>query len=161
MKSTIAAALIACLVLGCAANKPRQDAAAASSQGASTNLVLSGDTLFAFGKSGIADLSGSGRAQLDAFAAGLVAQPFELVRVVGHSDRIGSDKANMALSKRRAESVRDYLAQRGVPADRIIATGLGAYRPVVACERERGQALVDCLAPNRRVEISVVPKPPR
>lgn len=153
MRSIALAMLAIGLAAGCA-SKSRQDSAPPPSA-ASMDLTLSGDALFAFGKAGIDDLSSTGREQLDAFAAKLAENPVELIRIVGHTDRIGSDKANMVLSTRRAHSVRDYLVQRGVPEAKIIATGRGAYQPVAKCETERGQALIDCLAPNRRVEITV------
>src|SRR3546814_1945318 len=81
---------------------------------------LSTDGLFAFGKSEIADDGVEGRDQSDAFAADLLAgPPYEIVHVIGHSDRIGNADANVALSTRRANSVRDYLLEKGVPADKI------------------------------------------
>ena len=78
-----------------------------------------------------------------------------MINVIGHSDRIGNDKANLALSTRRAEAVRDYLVARGVQAGLITAVGRGSIEPVVECTAERGEALVACLAPNRRVEVRV------
>ena len=121
------------------------------------NQKLSTDGLFAFGKSEIS-VDGEGRAQLDAFAADLLAgPPYEIVHVIGHSDRIGNADANVALSTRRANSVRDYLVDKGVPADRITAVGRGSVEPVVECEDQEREALIACLAPNRRVEIRVVP----
>ena len=122
------------------------------------NQKLSTDGLFAFGKSEIAADGIEGRAQLDAFAADLLAgPPFEIVHVIGHSDRIGNAAANVALSTRRANSVRDYLVEKGVPADRITAVGRGSVEPVAECEDQDRDALIACLAPNRRVEIRVVP----
>jgi OOP family OmpA-OmpF porin len=119
---------------------------------------LSADGLFAFGKSSLDDLSDAGRAQLDAFAASLLGgAPYEIVHVIGHSDRIGNAAANLQLSNRRAESVRDYLVQKGVPAERITAVGRGSVEPVVECGEMAREALIECLAPNRRVEIRVVP----
>ena len=54
-------------------------------------------------------------------------------------------------------SARDYLVQAGVPAEKITAVGRGSVEPVVDCGAgERGQAQIDCLAPNRRVEVKVV-----
>ncbi|MDN5782650.1 MAG: OmpA family protein [Luteimonas sp.] len=118
---------------------------------------LSADGLFAFGKSSLDDLSDEGRAQLDGFAADLIGgAPYEIVHVIGHSDRIGNAKANLDLSNRRAESVRDYLVQKGVPAERITAVGRGSVEPVVECEDQARDALIACLAPNRRVEIRVI-----
>ncbi len=119
---------------------------------------LSADGLFAFGKASLDDLSDAGRAQLDTFAAGLLGgAPYEIVHVIGHSDRIGNARSNLQLSNRRAESVRDYLVQKGVPAARITAVGRGSVEPVVECEDQDRNALIACLAPNRRVEIRVVP----
>ncbi|MCW5581482.1 MAG: OmpA family protein [Luteimonas sp.] len=117
---------------------------------------VSADGLFAFGKAAI-DETSDGAAALDALAAKLAAgpHPVRVVNVIGHSDRIGSDKANLALSTRRAEAVRDYLVARGVEAGLITAVGRGSIEPVVACEGERGDALIACLAPNRRVEVRV------
>ena len=102
-------------------------------------------------------MSDEGRAQLDGFATALLGgRPYEMVHVIGHSDRIGNDKANLDLSTRRAASVRDYLVQKGVPANRITAVGRGSVEPVVECEDKDRQALIACLAPNRRVEIRVI-----
>lgn len=118
---------------------------------------LSADGLFAFGRASIEDFSADGRASLDDIARRVAEahRPLDVVHVIGHSDRIGNDRANLRLSEQRANAVRDYLVTQGVPADRITAVGRGAVEPVVTCERERGQALVDCLAPNRRVELQV------
>ncbi|WP_187775634.1 OmpA family protein [Luteimonas suaedae] len=117
---------------------------------------LSADGLFAFGKASIDDFSPEGRMALDDLATRLTGErPLEMVHVIGHSDRIGNDRANLKLSTRRAEAVREYLIDRGVPEDRITAVGRGSVEPVVECDGDRGQALVDCLAPNRRVEVRV------
>jgi len=119
---------------------------------------LSADGLFAFGKGDLADISDSGRAELDSFAAILLAgAPFEVVHVIGHSDRIGNATANLDLSTRRARSVREYLVQQGVPADRITAVGRGSVEPLAECGDREREALIECLAPDRRVEIRVVP----
>jgi outer membrane protein OmpA-like peptidoglycan-associated protein len=77
------------------------------------------------------------------------------VTVVGHTDRIGSDAANMALSQRRAQSVRDALVSNGVAASSIRAVGAGESQPVVQCGEGSRNEVVACLAPNRRVEIAV------
>lgn len=117
---------------------------------------LSSDSLFAFGKATLDDMSEEGRAQLDALVAGLAERPYDKVHVIGHSDRIGNDKANLDLSTRRANAVRYYLVQRGVPADKITAVGRGSVEPVVECEDQDREALIACLAPNRRVDVKVV-----
>ncbi|WP_158238425.1 MULTISPECIES: OmpA family protein [Luteimonas] len=117
---------------------------------------LGADGLFAFGKASVRDIGPEGRAELDALAARLTGnRPLEIVHVIGHSDRIGTAQANLRLSNRRADAVRDYLVEQGVPADRITAVGRGDVEPVIECTSERGEALVACLAPNRRVEVRV------
>lgn len=120
---------------------------------------LSADSLFAFGKADLSNLSETGRGELDALAnKALANDSLNTIHVIGYSDRIGNHKSNLALSTRRANAVRDYLIQRGVPAEQITAIGRGSIEPVVECKTEKGQALIDCLAPNRRVEIRVVPR---
>ncbi len=116
---------------------------------------LSADGLFAFGKSGIDDLSDEGRVALDELAARLAERPVEIVHVIGHSDRLGSPTAIHRVSSERANAVRDYLIERGVPEERITAVGRGAVEPVVECEGRASQETIDCLAPNRRVEVRV------
>ena len=73
--------------------------------------------------------------------------------VIGHTDRIGSDQSNLALSQRRADTVRAFLVREGVPAAAISATGMGELKPVKQCEDSMESELVACLQPNRRVEI--------
>lgn len=87
------------------------------------------------------------RPVLDAFAGGLGSEPQMRVRVVGHTDNTGSDAINDPLSLRRAESVRDYLSDRGVAAGRIEVSGRGSREPVATNDTAEGRAK------NRRVEI--------
>ncbi|PWG63873.1 OmpA family protein [Spiribacter halobius] len=75
------------------------------------------------------------------------------VRVIGHTDRIGSAEDNQRLSRQRAESVASYLESRPeTDGVEIEAVGRGENDPVVTCEDDLGrEALIECLAPNRRV----------
>ncbi len=73
------------------------------------------------------------------------------VDVYGHTDSIGSDAYNQALSERRATSVADYLASHGVQAARIATRGYGKTQPIASNDTEEGRAA------NRRVEIKIVP----
>lgn len=130
-------------------------AAAAPQPVAPTRFELSADALFAFGKHGAGDILPKGREQLAEIAEKLKGGSDVSITVVGHTDRIGSDAANQLLSERRAQTVRGYLAERGVPAASISARGQGESEPVVQCEEQNRTALIACLAPNRRVEISV------
>jgi len=82
---------------------------------------------------------------LDKLAAGLDAS-HQLV-IVGHTDSTGNDAANQTLSLHRAESVRDYLAGKGIAAARVQVSGEGERQPVA------DNSTADGRARNRRVEI--------
>jgi outer membrane protein OmpA-like peptidoglycan-associated protein len=69
------------------------------------------------------------------------------VQIVGHTDATGGDAINDPLSLDRARSVRNYLVDRGVSAQRIAVDGRGAREPVASNSTEQGRAQ------NRRVEI--------
>ncbi len=84
---------------------------------------------------------------LDQFAQGLGQQPGMQVMVMGYTDSTGNDAINNPLSLARANSVRDYLAGRGVNASIIRTEGRGAHDPVASNATEAGRAQ------NRRVEI--------
>lgn len=117
--------------------------------------ILSADALFAFDR---AELSSSGRTSLYEVAGTLRRQGDRLrsVRIVGYTDRLGSDSYNRELSQRRADAVKAYLVSQGIPEDRVVAEGAGDTDPVKACHDLGHVPLVACLAPNRRVEISVL-----
>jgi OOP family OmpA-OmpF porin len=87
----------------------------------------------------------------------------EVIIGVGYTDRIGPDAYNLALSQRRAQAVKDYLVSKGIEPNRIYTEGKGKANPVKQCPdpsakgevRNRTQ-LIQCLQPNRRVEVEVV-----
>jgi OOP family OmpA-OmpF porin len=81
----------------------------------------------------------------------------KVVLVSGHTDRLGSQQYNQKLSEKRAEAVKTYLESKGVPADKIQATGYGKTTPVkFGCDDKlKRKELIACLAPNRRVVIEV------
>ena len=114
---------------------------------------LSADALFAFAKYGADDILPKGREELAAVAEQLKGADSMSIRVVGHTDRIGSDASNQLLSQRRAQTVREFLVDHGVAASAITAEGRGESEPVKDCEEQARTALIACLAPNRRVEI--------
>ncbi len=123
-------------------------------------VTLSSDVLFEFDK---AELRPEGQAKLDELAKTAQGAKVEQVVIVGHADRIASDKYNQDLSERRAESVRRYLAARGVEEQRVKAEGRGEKEPVTGNEcakmgPERGsnRKLVQCLQPDRRVEVELL-----
>ena len=87
------------------------------------------------------------RSVLDPFAASLRDDPNARIQIVGHTDSTGSDATNNPLSVDRAQSVRDYLAARGVSSARIETAGRGEHEPVADNTSDAGRAR------NRRVEI--------
>ncbi len=123
-------------------------------------IVLAGDALFKSGKSGIRDLSKAGKIRLDDVAARIKALgEIEQVKIVGHADATGKSSANRKLSERRARSVKSYLVAKGVKPGVIITSGVGDTQPVVQCDMKMPKkALIECLEPNRRVEIEVTAK---
>jgi outer membrane protein OmpA-like peptidoglycan-associated protein len=114
-----------------------------------TVITLSGSVLFASNKY---TLLPAARERLNQVADALMrGDPNSQFVVEGHTDSRGSVAVNQALSKNRANAVRDYLIERGVPADRITAEGHGSDNPVADNKTADGRAN------NRRVEIVVKP----
>ena len=75
-----------------------------------------------------------------------------VILVEGHTDNVGSNKTNDALSLQRAESVKAYLVKQGIAAHRIKTKGYGKRRPIGDNGTEWGRKL------NRRTEIVIVSK---
>jgi OOP family OmpA-OmpF porin len=119
-------------------------------------LRLAADTHFHFDR---AQLTPAGAAELDKLVGEMGAAQIGAITIVGYTDRIGSDAYNQKLSQRRADSVKQYLVGRSVEANRMQAIGRGKSEPVTTpgtCKGRKGQRLIQCLAPDRRVEIEVV-----
>ena len=74
------------------------------------------------------------------------------IEVTGHTDSVGSARANQQLSDQRARSVATYLTQQGVAADRIDTIGYGGTRPLAANDTEANRAK------NRRIEFRIKPR---
>ncbi|AXF76187.1 porin OmpA [Erwinia tracheiphila] len=120
-------------------------------------FTLRSDVLFAFNK---ATLKPEGQQALDQLYSQLSSlDPKDgSVVVLGYTDRIGSEQYNQKLSEKRAQSVVDYLVSKGIPSNKISARGMGKSNPVTGntCDSVKGRnALIDCLGPDRRVEIQV------
>ena len=121
----------------------------------SKTFNLNSDVTFAFGK---ANLKPQAQATLDGIYGEIAQVHSAKVAVAGYTDRIGSDAGNLKLSQRRADTVANYLVQKGVATNAISATGYGKANPVTGatCDQVKGRkALIACLAPDRRVEIAV------
>jgi outer membrane protein, adhesin transport system len=111
-------------------------------------LTLSSDTSFDFDKS---VLKPEGKKNLDDLIGKIKGSNYEVVIAVGHTDGKGSEAYNQKLSERRAESVKAYLVNQGVPATKVRAEGKGKTVPIASNDTDEGRAK------NRRVEITVVP----
>ncbi|MDP9087412.1 MAG: OmpA family protein [Pseudomonadota bacterium] len=85
---------------------------------------------------------------LDAIAAMMKRDPTWQLTVTGHTDNVGGDSSNLALSQRRAASVKAALVSRGISADHLATGGLGASAPKATNATLAGRAQ------NRRVELS-------
>jgi len=109
-------------------------------------ITLSGGVLF---RSAESTLLSSAQVKLDQVAKALLDVRARNLIVEGHTDSQGSDSYNQGLSQRRADAVRDYLVQRGYPADRIQARGMGKSHPIADNASPEGRAN------NRRVEIVI------
>jgi outer membrane protein OmpA-like peptidoglycan-associated protein len=102
------------------------------------------DVLF---RSGSFELLPGARERLAKVSGIVLAYPSLHVAVEGHTDSVGSDDYNQNLSEHRAESVRDYFVQQGIPAAAIEARGFGKTDPVASNDTPEGRQQ------NRRVEL--------
>ncbi len=109
-------------------------------------IVNMSDVLFDTGSS---TLKPGAREKLAKISGILLAHPGLTLQIEGHTDSVGSDEFNQQLSERRADSVRDFLAEQGVPASIITARGFGKTQPVASNDTPEGRQR------NRRVELVV------
>jgi outer membrane protein OmpA-like peptidoglycan-associated protein len=91
------------------------------------------------------------RTVLDDVAQSMITYPNSLIDVMGHTDSTGSEQYNLDLSRRRADSVANYLVSRGVSRARMESIGYGEQYPVADNSTPEGRAQ------NRRVEIRITP----
>ncbi|WP_345815547.1 OmpA family protein [Paraburkholderia sp. PREW-6R] len=116
-------------------------------------ITLQADASFKFDRGDLAGMLPSGKAKLDQLIRDLKqAGDVTAISIDGFTDRLGSDSYNLQLSAKRAETVKRYLQNGGVTVP-ISAHGHGKDNPVVQCHDHDRQALIECLAPNRRVEM--------
>lgn len=125
--------------------------------GTGVDVVRQGDNITLNMPSGItfgfdsANLDPNFYPVLDGVANTLQEYNQTVIEVAGHTDSVGTDAYNQALSERRANAVGNYLMSRGLMRDRFIIVGAGESRPIASNDTESGRAQ------NRRVEITLVP----
>ena len=127
----------------------------------SLTLQLRANSMFEFGSSEITLSKTESLQELSKLTAKLVElhkNSFSYrLEVVGHTDDIGSKENNDELSQRRAQAVKDYLVAAGLPSSSIEAKSFGELSPIVVCDSSMKPAdRIKCLAPNRRVDVTVV-----
>ncbi|MDJ0654734.1 MAG: OmpA family protein [Xanthomonadales bacterium] len=106
-----------------------------------------GDVLFEYGESRLKQES---LQNLDRLVGFLEQYPDNTISIEGHTDSRGSEQFNLDLSQARADSVRRELINRGLPAARLQAVGLGEEFPVASNDNDPGRQQ------NRRVEIIIL-----
>lgn len=89
------------------------------------------------------------RTNLRELAESLKEHPDTNILIEGHTDNTGKEAYNMKLSKRRAESVKDYLTSLGVDSNRLEVTAFGEEMPIASNDTEEGRQK------NRRVEVAI------
>ena len=125
--------------------------------GTGVDVIRQGDEIILRMPSGITfdvdryDVKPQFQSTLNEVAQTLAQYQQTYIDVLGHTDSTGSDAYNQSLSERRARSVADYLAARGVAPQRMATRGFGETQPIADNSTEYGRAQ------NRRVEIKVVP----
>lgn len=95
-------------------------------------------------------IRGVSRPVLDRAVDVLTRNPDVRIRIVGHTDARGDRDYNIALSQRRADSVRNYLVERGISEDRITTLGVGPDQPIDTNDTSKGRAN------NRRIEFQII-----
>lgn len=141
------------LAAGCAVPPPAPAAAPAQASRVAT-------VLFAFDRSGRGDIEPASLQALEALLRDIAARGDAIggVELVGHADRLDGNAGdyNMRLSRARADTIGEWLAERGVAPGLIAYRYLGDAEQVVPCDGvEPGDALRRCLLPNRRVEVRI------
>ncbi len=124
------------------------NAAAIRREGNLLAITLRGDVTF---DTGSAEVKPGLYSELDRIANILVQYPRTRIQVEGHTDSVGTETNNMALSERRAEAVKSLLVQRGVEPSRISVLPMGETQPIAPNDTPWGRQR------NRRVEIKVAP----
>jgi OmpA-OmpF porin, OOP family len=130
-------------------------AAPAAAKRCDASMTFQKDETFAFDRY---VLTAAAKQRLDQDVVGKLSTcaSVESVVIEGHADRIGSQQYNQKLSERRAESVKAYIASKGVDRDKVETIGMGKTVPAKFCpDSKNRKELIACLAPNRRAIVSM------
>ncbi|HQP30258.1 MAG TPA: OmpA family protein [Deltaproteobacteria bacterium] len=117
-------------------------------QGDRIILNMPGNITF---RTGSADINAGFFEALNSVALVLKEYPKTILDIYGHTDSVGDDASNQALSERRAAAVGQYLVSQGVDSMRIATQGFGETKPIASNDTEAGKQQ------NRRVELEISP----
>ena len=137
--------LAASLAVSACANKTDQvGAAGAATPGSQQDFVVNvGDRVFF--ETDSSELTPQARATLDSQVQWLQRYSQYTFTLEGHADERGTREYNIALGARRAQTVREYMASRGISPQRMRTISYGKERPVAVCDN------ISCWSQNRRV----------
>ena len=128
---------------GCA-NLQCSPSISTAEQNQGNNDLISAEIQFMFDRS---DLTSQATRKLDSFVSAIRQRVSNIISVFGHTDSLGTDPYNDGLSERRANEVRDYLLNSGIPGRDISVEGMGERSPIANNDTRNGRAK------NRRVVI--------
>ena len=128
---------------GCA-NLQCSPSISTAEQNQGNNDLISAEIQFMFDRS---DLTSQATRKLDSFVSAIRQRVSNIISVFGHTDSLGTDPYNDGLSERRANEVRDYLLNSGIPGRDISVEGMGERSPIANNDTPNGRAK------NRRVVI--------
>ncbi len=117
-----------------------------------SEVILPGDKVILSNvnfESNSADLSDSSLPELEKLKNILLSKPFIKISILGHTDDMGDENYNLALSKKRAKAVKDWLIANGISSERLTDKGYGFSDPLTDNLTEENRQL------NRRVEIVI------
>jgi OOP family OmpA-OmpF porin len=126
---------------------PAPKPAPAPAPAVASKVTYAADAFFDFDK---AVLKPEGKAKLDDLVGKVKGINLEVIIAVGHTDSVGTDAYNQALSIKRSEAVKAYLVTKGIEKSRVYTEGKGEKQPVADNKTKEGRTK------NRRVEIEVV-----
>ncbi|THB65054.1 MAG: glycine zipper 2TM domain-containing protein [Gammaproteobacteria bacterium] len=126
----------------------KQTGVSVTRSGNSIILNMPGNITFASGSS---DLNARFFAVLSSITKVVNEYKSTLILIVGHTDSVGSEKSNLILSEKRANSVASYMSSQGILSNRIMIAGYGESQPIASNENNSGRQQ------NRRVEITLEP----
>ncbi|MFL9483950.1 OmpA family protein [Chitinophagaceae bacterium LWZ2-11] len=116
-------------------------------------IIVLNNVIFDFNKS---DLKPESFMTLDSVVAMLNKYPAMVVEIGAHTDSLGTDKYNLKLSERRAQSAVAYLTSKGIDVNRLQSKGYGASQPIAPNTKPTGEDDEEGRQKNRRVQLKII-----